>query len=267
LTSARNPHPDLRTEPLDQAEELSPSSRVLLAIERIASRGPLTYEELRHALGTSKTATWRIVATLKDSGWVRLRHGGRLIELDQRLDEIFATAHFSDREFAALCDVMTGMGDGHEIHFDLFVMNAKGRLALHETTRRLTAAAQTMDMQDEALILAACAAMTPPQLDRYLQAVAETEEPETLRDLQRKIWSVRSGGAPDLFRAGEGRALVLSLRGAMGTPGALRLSPKTGGIRTEALIAACEEIAERARPVVETLGEMTGIMEARTAGP
>lgn len=241
---------DLR--PAAAPDVSSPSARILMAVERIATLGPLTYEALRVELGMSKTATWRLVATLKDSGWVRLRHGGRVIELDHRLDEMFATAHFADPEFAALADMMTTVGEAHGVHLDLFVMNVRGQLDLHETTRRLTAAAHPMDTQDEALLMAARSAMSPPQLDRHLRQIAETLEPEALRALRRALQRFKAGNAVGYTWANDNRFLVVSVRGAMGTPAAIRFSSRSGNGSPDGLIAAFEDMNVRACAVVET---------------
>lgn len=253
--SARKPGPGTSAADADTAsaaEILSPSFRILLAVEKIASLGPITYEALRQELGMSKTATWRLVATLKDAGWVRLRHGGREIELDQRLDDLFATAHFADPEFAAVADMMSEVVETHPVHLDLFFMNAKGQLDLQETTRRITAAAQPIDTHDEALMLALCRAMTASQLERHLQQLAETMEPETFQSLRRKLQRARTGDAPGYVWAGEARFLVVSMRGAMGTPAALRFSARSGAGRRDDLLAAYEEMNRRTRPMVET---------------
>ena len=71
-------------------QDASPSERMLMAIEMIGLRGPLTYKELERALRLSKAATWRIVATLREANWVCFRQNGRLIALDPRVDEFFA---------------------------------------------------------------------------------------------------------------------------------------------------------------------------------
>lgn len=258
--SARQPKPGISADKADtaaSAETASPSFRMLLAVEKIASNGPITYEALRLELGISKTATWRLVATLKDAGWVRLRHGGREIELDHRLDDLFATAHFADVEFAAVADTMATVGEGHAVHLDLFVMNAKGQLELHETTRRMTAAAQPIDTQDDALMLAVRSAMTPPQLERHLQQIAETMEPEALRGLRRMLQRVKSGNALGYTWAGDHRFLVVSLRGAMGTPAALRFTARSGAGRADELVAAYEEMSLRIRAIVETFAGLS----------
>lgn len=236
-----------------KTEDLSPSSRVLLAVERIATRGPLTYEELRRDLGMSKTATWRLVETLKQSGWVRLRHGGRAIELDHRLDDLFATAHFADPEFAAVADVMMAIADDHAVHLDLFVMNAKGQLDLHETTRRMTAAAHPIDTQDETVWLAVQSAMSRQQLERHLQQVAETIEPEALRQMRGMLQRLRAGNAPGHYWANDGKYLVVSVRGAMGTAAALRFSPRSSTMRDEELLAAAEDTHQRTSGFVEAI--------------
>lgn len=236
------------------SDDLSPSSRVLLAVEKIAALGPMTYEALRRELGISKTATWRLVATLKESGWVRLRHGGRVIELDHRLDDIFAAAHFADAEFAPLTDAMTMVAQAHGVHVDLFATDAKGAIELYETTRRMTAAAHPIDTEDETLCLAVLAAMTGPQLDRYLQQASHTMDPDALRGLARRY---RSGDPARLYWGRDGRVLFVSVRGSMGTPAALRFGARGAAVRREDLIAAFDALREQVPALVGVSREST----------
>lgn len=240
------------------ADALSPSSRVLLAVETIAKHGPMTYEALRVALGMSKTATWRLVETLKQSGWVRLRQGGREIELDHRLDDLFATAHFADPEFALVADAMCAVAESRAVHLDLFVVNSKGELDLHETTRRITSAAQPIDTQDETVWLAVRGAMSRPQLERHLQQVAETIAPEALRQIRSTMQRHRAGNAPGYHFATEGRFLVVSVRGAMGTAAALRFSPRAPNLPVEELMAAFEDMRLRTSDYVASLAGIAG---------
>ena len=106
-------------------QDATPSERILIAAEIIGLRGPLTYKELERALNLSKAATWRLVATLRDAQWVRFRQNGRLIELDPRVDEVFARAHFADAEFLEVAEVITEVAGRHQVHIDLFSPNRR----------------------------------------------------------------------------------------------------------------------------------------------
>lgn len=149
-------------------QEATPSERMLMAIETIGLRGPLTYKELERSLRLSKAATWRIVASLREARWVCFRQNGRLIALDPRVDEFFAAAHFADAEFMDVAEVMMDVALRHQVHIDLYSPNRRGELVLQETSRRVTTAASVHDVTDENMIVAIHAAMTPPQLERHL---------------------------------------------------------------------------------------------------
>ena len=199
---------------------------MLRAIECIARLGPLGYDALKVELGISKTATWRIVQTLRDAGWVRLRRGGKLIELAARLDELFATARFSDAEFTEVADALHDLGAEHPVHFDLFTMDATGRPDLLDTTRRLTLANAHFDADEDMLLFTLRAAMTPQQLVRHFTKVLETAEPELAE-------AIRSGAEGKRLRRAPGAnwgeaALFVSLRGRMGSPAAIRIEPRDG---------------------------------------
>lgn len=204
----------------------APAGRLLRAVEAIAQKGPITYEDLRVDLGISKTATWRIVATLRESGWVRICQGGRYIVLDSRLDDVFGTAQYSDREFADFSDILAQVADEHGVHLDLFTLVVGMSPVLAETSRRLTHAVQAPTDADENLLLAIEGSMTPVQLTRHLSRRLEGAEPQVAMairtgEIGRKVRNMR-GFVWSLDRA----SLTVSIRGAMGTPAAIRIAQR-----------------------------------------
>lgn len=236
------------------AEDSSPSLRLLRAVEVLATGGPMTYEELRTRLDMSKTATWRLVATLREAGWVRLRQGGRLIELDHRLDDLFANAHYSDREFAGLMDVMSEMASLHPVHLDLFVLDTQGSLTIFDTTRRITSAVQPPDGSEEVPILCIQAAMSEAQLERHLAQLAATLEPEAVRSLRRAHERTRLRPVQGYFWGSDGRFLTVAVRGLMGTPAVLRISSRSGKPRKREFSAVFDQMQAKVAGVLETFG-------------
>lgn len=232
----------------------APAARLLRAVEAIATKGPITYEDLRVDLGISKTATWRIVATLRESGWVRICQGGRYIVLDSRLDDVFGTAQYSDREFADLSEIMTQVADEHGVHLDLFTLVVGVAPVLAETTRRLTLAVQAPLETDDNLLLAIEGAMTPVQLTRHLSRRLETAEPQTAMairtgEIGRKVRNMR-GFVWSLDRSG----LTVSIRGKMGTPAALRISARNRKADPAVYRAVFLALRARLADMVQTFG-------------
>lgn len=232
----------------------APAGRLLRAVEAIATKGPITYEDLRVDLGISKTATWRIVTTLRDAGWVRIIQGGRYIVLDSRLDDVFGAAQYSDREFAELADIMAQVAEEHGVHLDLFTLVVGGSPVLVETTRRLTLAVQAPLETDENLLLTIEGAMTPVQLTRHLSRRLETAEPQTAMairtgEIGRKVRTMR-GFVWSLDRS----SLTVSIRGKMGTPAAIRIAPRSR--KTDPAIYRAVFVLLRARlaDMVQTFG-------------
>ncbi|MCZ8153602.1 MAG: hypothetical protein O9292_14580 [Rhodobacteraceae bacterium] len=218
--------------------DTTPSERILVAIETIGTQGPLSYRALASALNLSKAATWRLVVNLKEARWVRFRHGGRLIELDPRLDELFATAHFADAEFIEVAEAMAELGRRMHVHFDLFSPNRKGDLVLHETSRRLTTTAPVPEAIDETFLVAVHAAMTPPQLERHLARIAADLDVENARHVTGAAARRRIQQFPGYFWGPSHRFLAVSVRGKMGTAAVIRISAKTNVIRPELLTQA-----------------------------
>lgn len=235
-------------------QEATPSERILLAVEVIGTRGPLTYKQLETALNLSKAATWRLVATLRDAQWVRFRHNGRLIELDPRVDELFATAHFADAEFLDVAEIISVVAARHQIHIDLFAPNRRGELVLHETSRRLTITAPAHDATDENLLVAVHAAMTPPQLERHLAQVTADLDGEIMRNVTVGAARRRVQQFPGYFWGGGGKYLGVSVRGKMGTATAMRISTKANAVRPDLLAQAYVSLSVLLHGKVETFG-------------
>jgi biotin operon repressor len=235
--------------------EENPSARMLRAVECIARLGPMTYDALRTELGISKTATWRIVTTLRESGWVQVRHGGRFVQLDPRLDDMFATSHYADREFSSVLESLSEVSKAHDVHIDLFTMGMNAEPVLTDTTRRLTVSVSTPEEFDESIALAIQVAMTSVQLTRHLTKVLETADPEFsaairsgkvvrhIRSLHGFVWSTQE------------EAVSIALRGPMGTPAALRIVPRSRKADRATLSATFADIRARLSGVVEAFGK------------
>lgn len=235
----------------------TPSARVLSIVELLCQRGPLTYKEISLALNLSRAATWRLVATLRDAGWVCVRQGGSLIHLDPRLDEVFAKASFADIEFTDVAVALSEVADVHPVHIDLFAPNRFGHLVLQETTRRLTVSAPITDTPDDLLLLAMHAAMTRPQFDRHVAQIQPSMESAPLRpavgpNLRRQVQQF-----PGHVYGPSNWYVIVSVRGNMGTAAALMISPKSSVRRTDVLAEAFRAVKARLTGMVAQFGKAT----------
>lgn len=236
LTNAPPPSPPLPEPAPPAGQDSTPSARLLQAVELLCRRGPMTYKELSVALDTTKAATWRLVATLREARWVCIRHGGSLVQLDPRLDELFATASFADAEFTDVSGVMHAVAARYPVHIDLYAPGRTGDPVLHETSRRLTVSAPLSDLPDDMLFLAIHAAMTPPQLDRYTAQMKSAADADVLRHLIGAAARRRIQQFPGQAWGEGDKQLFVSLRGRMGTAAALRIGPKSGAARRALLV-------------------------------
>lgn len=248
--------------PRPAAQDSTPSGRILLAVELLCRRGPMTYKELSAALDLTKAATWRLVATLRDARWVSIRHGGSVVQLDPRLDELFATASFADAEFTEVSDIMYDVACLLPVHVDLFTPNRLGELVLHETSRRLTVSAPLSDLPDDTLLLAMHAAMTPPHLDRYTAQMKASADPEVLRHLIGATARRRIQQFPGQAWAPGGRQLVVSVRGRMGTAAALRIVAKANSPKRALLVQAFNTLLDRLADKVDGFGSGARLEES-----
>ena len=215
------------------------SHRLLAAIEIIGKHGPVTSETLRDLLGVPKTVAWRIVKRLREAGWVRFRHGGHLIELDPRLDDLFATAHFSDREFSAVGDLMTRLAEGGKFHLDLFVPDHSGTVTLQETTRRLTVASSAFDETDEFIDMSILAAMSPQQTVRKEARLQATSGGTKWYPATTQPPADGADNTP----------------GTMGTPAAMRITPKARGPRPLVVCDAFRKLRKGLASAVVSFGK------------
>jgi hypothetical protein len=227
----------------------TPSSRLLKAVELLGQRGPMTYRDLGLALYMSKAATWRLVATLREARWVCIRHGGSIVQLDPRLDEVFATARFADAEFTGVAVAMSEVCDHLPVHIDLFAPDREGNVVLHETSRRLTVSAPVSDVPHDAILLAMFAAMTPPQLERYIAQMQASVHPDAPLPTFGATERRQVQQYPGHFFGPDDKFMVVSLRGSMGTAAAVRIVPKTRkgrrGTMTEAFNALRGRLAQK----------------------
>ena len=234
--------------------DATPSGRLLQAVETIGRHGALTYKELADTLGISKTATWRLVATLRDAGWVCIRQGGTRIHLDPRLDELFSTARYADAEFSTIADDMAEVAAVASAHVDLFCPDHIGVLTLHDTTRRLTVSAPGVETPDANLILAFFAAMTPSQLERHSALVKVTDNPHIVDQFALLTTRRRIQHFPGQMWGSDGRSLVVSIRGRMGTPAVFRISHKTASAKRTKVIEAFNDLRARTMDKLDMFG-------------
>ncbi len=232
----------------------TPSGRLLQAVELLGRNGAMTYKDLSAALAMSKAATWRLVATLREARWVCIRQGGTRIQLDPRLDVLFSTAAFADSEFSELGDEMGEVAAITSVHIDLFCPNRKGVLVLHDTTRRLTVSAPGIEVPDDKLLLAMHAAMTPPQLERYSAQVKASADPELSAHVAVISSRRRIQQFPGQVWGADGRSLIVSVRGHMGTAAAIRIAQKTASAKRARLIEAFNAMLQRVNGKLDMFG-------------
>ncbi len=253
--SQKSNYPIFQTLPDNDASDAegTPSERILIAVEMISLHGPLTYKALETSLNLSKAATWRLVSTLREANWVRFRHGGRLIELDPRLDELFATAHFGETEFIEVAESMSSVGRKFKVHLDLFSPNRKGDMVLHETSRRLTITAPVPDAIDEGFTLAVQAAMSPAQLERHLASIAANLDIDNARHLRGAEARRRIQEFQGYFWGPSKRYVAASVSGKMGSPAVIRIAAKANAIKPELLVKAFEALSVMLQGKVQML--------------
>ena len=204
----------------DMRGDATPVARVLRAVECLTLSGAITLDDLSQRLDMSKTATWRLVANLRDAGWVRLKQGNRLIELHHRVDEIFSRAIFSDEEFVGLSDLLPDVAAEMSMHLDLVCLANNGTVQLIDTTRRWRGnPSVVMDALDQETFLVMRSAMSATVLARHLAAWESQEQwPAAFGP---GLSSIRN---PSVLWNQASASLNLALRGRNGTLGALRVS-------------------------------------------
>lgn len=245
----------------ESESDSTPSGRLLQAVELLGRHGAMTYKELASALMMSKAATWRLVATLREARWVCIRQGGTRIQLDPRLDILFSTAAFADHEFSEIAEDLNEVAATASVHIDLFCPNRKGVLVLHDTTRRLTVSAPGIEMPDDKLLMAMYAAMTPPQLERYSAQVKASDDPELSAHLAVISSRRRIQQFPGQVWGADGRSLIVSVRGQMGTAAAIRIAQKTASAKRARLIEAFNALLHRVADKLDMFGTGTPMQQ------
>jgi hypothetical protein len=197
-------------------------------------------------LGISRASVWRLVATLRARGWVRMRLGDQKIELSYRIDQIFSKAHFSDEEFEPFFAHICELSKDTDAAFDFIAFEGMGQLALIETTQRNhTNVLGCVSLVNDPVAIALQIACAPTKLVRHLRAYVEVAPKQdvariesgchyrTIKEAQCPIWE------------DYGASLCVPVVGSKGTPGVIRIMKRNARISTEGMLRMAYNIHQR----------------------
>lgn len=207
----------------------APTERILIVIECIAVAGPISLGQLTEIVGISRAAVWRLVATLRARGWVRMRLGDQKVELTHRVDKLFAQAQFSDEEFEDFFRTMADFEQSHDMTLELAAFRSNGHLTGLETTLRSRAreTVEGVELLNDELALAVQMACTRPKLLRHLMAYsarASLAERTRIESGDHRSYIERLVGP---IWAEDKESLCLPIVGPKGSPAAIRITSKT----------------------------------------
>lgn len=238
--------PDMYQMPMGRFERAeasgAPTERILVVIECIAIAGPISLGQLTELVGISRAAVWRLVATLRARGWVRMRLGDQKVELTHRVDKLFSQAHFSDEEFEGFFRNMADFEQSHEMTLELAAFRSNGQLIGLETTLRSRAkdSGESVRLLSDELALAVQMACTRPKLIRHLMAYSAKATPEEKKQIETGHHQSYVERLVGPIWAEDRESLCLPIVGPKGSPAAIRITSKTP-------IACCSEMVEVAK--------------------
>lgn len=159
----------------------STTARALVVAEAIGLYGPLTLNQLASLVQIHRSSVWRIIATLKLHGWVRMRPGDNAFELTSRLDMQFANFHFAPADVESAANVIKKVLKEGVFHANLYQFVAPGQCILVESTFQSIERDGCKSMIMDAPALAAQLNMSSIERKRHMKAfwpIASLEEQE-----------------------------------------------------------------------------------------
>ncbi len=245
----------------------APTERVLIIVECLAAKAPLSLGELAALTSFSKAAVWRCVDTLRARGWVRMRLGDHKIELTHRVDQTFSQAHFSDEEFEPLFSFMAELEENRGTGVELVTFTSSGTLAVIERTMRTKTEAQCdISLVSDAVAFAAQLACTATRLAKHLssfvafapfedaQRITSGEHARNLATMACPIWEEHGVSicVPIVGHRGSPAAMKLVRRVPRMTPDfLLELALECHRFNEKVLLAQSAELPESFRSVKE----------------
>lgn len=254
------PDPQMDGNDRDGESPIGPAQRLLQAVEVLATQGALSHEALQSHLELSKSATWRLVQNLRAADWVRVRLGGRVVELSARVIPLMAGAKGANAELAALSDRLANVATRFPVHLDLLVLDALGRLSVHDSTRRRVDLASLLAALDDSSELAILSAMSSGERAALL---ADTGE-DGLAHLRLRHDAGKAALGPIHDEASEmpGYAweqstgcLIAAVRCISGQAIALRIAPRSTTTRQSSLVECFIALRRGLQGHVEAFGK------------
>jgi len=124
--------PDVR----DVADASSVSGhRLIMVLEEIALRGPVSLSQLEDGLDIPRVSIWRAARSLRERGWVRLQYGGKFLELSSHANNIFSRAHIAVPECDEYAPIFDMVLASKLFHVSVGLL-AGGRYEMIETSQR-----------------------------------------------------------------------------------------------------------------------------------
>lgn len=148
--------------------------RLLDVFDAVCRLGPVTLADLCDRTEIPRGAVWRALSTLRQKGWVRMRHGDKAYELCAPVASLFSQGHFARPEVESVMPVFTRLAESGPVHVDLGLFTSKGHFHIVETTRKDGYQPNALSLTDEDIAIAAQLHLTPADLVRHLTVFMET---------------------------------------------------------------------------------------------
>lgn len=152
----------------------SSALRLLEVLEAVCRLGPVTLSDLCARTAIPRGAVWRALASLRQKGWVRMRHGDKAYELCAPVSALFSQGHFARPQVESVMPVFTQLAESGPVHVDLGLFTSKGHFHIVETTRKDGYLPNALSLTDEDIAIAAQLHLSPADLVRHLTVFMET---------------------------------------------------------------------------------------------
>lgn len=216
---------DLRA--VEDASSVS-GHRLVLVLEEIALRGPVSLSQLEETLDIPRVSIWRAARSLRERGWVRLQYGGKYLELTPFVNRLFSEAHIAVPECEEYAPVFDMVLQSRLFHVSVGLLHGAGRFEMVETSQRSELNRGPLSLVYDIAPLAAQLACDRVEVHRHLVNFLPRATPEEqrvirsgehlrhLEDLstQKVVWGEERVGfaVPWRFKTGSCGAVEIQLR-------------------------------------------------------
>ncbi len=222
--------------------------RLVMVLEEIALRGPVSLSQLEESLDIPRVSIWRAARSLRERGWVRLQYGGKYLELTPYVNRLFSEAHIAVPESEEYVKIFDLVLESRLFHVSVGLLHGAGRFEVVETSQRGEVNRKPQSLVYDIAPLAAQLACDRVEVHRHLVnflSRATVEEQRVIRSGEH-LRHLEELSAQTVVWGEERAAFALPWRFRTGSCGAVEIQLRVHTRKSR------QELSELADRIIET---------------